>query len=187
MALLRTFVSIHLSPPVRDALRDFSILLKPHFPGARWERPDKLHLTLKFLGGTDESLAGEILGVIRASAAGLSPFPMIVSGFGAFPSPRRPRVLWVGCDDPGGTLTRIRDGIERGLAGLGIPEDDRPFHPHVTIARMRDDGDRTHLTSAPKNLTFDPRHTLVSELFLMKSVLQPAGSEHTVIGSVVLP
>ena len=183
MALLRLFISLPLPIEIRTALGEFIGLVKPWGGGARWEKPDKLHLTVKFLGDTDDRLVGEILGVIRDRTAGLGAFSVCVSGFGAFPALERPRVIWVGCEDSGGTLLRIHDAIDEGLAALGFPKEERAFHPHVTLARVREQGSRTHLTSLPKNITFDPRHTLVSEIFLMKSVLQPAGSDYTVIGS----
>jgi 2'-5' RNA ligase len=180
---LRAFVAIPLPEEVRDAIGAFARGLRPFFGGARWERADKLHLTLKFLGDTDDRLVGEILTLLGDCTSRTPPFPMTVSGFGGFPSLHRPRVLWVGCADAGGTLLRLHDDLEGGLAALGFAREERAFHPHITIARIRDEGVGTHLTSLPKNLTFDPRHTLVTELFLMKSVLQPGGSEYTVVGS----
>ena len=186
MAGLRTFISIPLPADVREAIGEFAALLRPYAGPARWEDPRKLHLTLKFLGETGEGLLGEILRAMRAAAAGAVPFTLTIGGFGAFPSLARPRVLWIGCDDPGGTLLKIQGGLERELRALGFAEEERAFHPHVTIARSRDVGAPTHLTSLPKSVTFDPRHTLVTEIFLMKSVLQPAGSEYTVIGSIRL-
>ena len=183
MAVLRTFISFPLPGEIRTAMEEFMGLIRSHCEGARWERPDKLHLTIKFLGDTDDRLVGDILGVLRDRTAALGPFSVTVSGFGAFPSLQRPRVIWVGCENRDGTLLRIHDAIDEGLAALGFPKEERTFHPHVAIARVRERGARTHLTSLSKNITFDPRHTLVSEIFLMKSVLQPAGSEYTVIGS----
>jgi 2'-5' RNA ligase len=184
--VLRTFISIPLPGDIREAVKGFMERIGPLFPGARWENPGKLHLTLKFLGDTDERLVGDVLGVMRGACADASPFTLTVSGFGAFPSPSRPRVLWIGCADPGGTLPGIQSAIDAGLPALGFPAEERAFHPHVTIARFRGVGAATHLTSLAKSVTFDPRHTLVDAIFLMRSVLQPAGSAYSVLGSVAL-
>lgn len=138
---------------------------------------------MKFLGDTDERLVPELLGALGAAADGVAPFEITVSGFGAFPSMRRPRVLWIGCGEAGGALALLHARIEERLAGLGIPREERAFHPHVTIARLRDHGVPSHLTSLPKNINFDAHHTLVAEVLLVKSVLQPAGSQYTVLGS----
>lgn len=183
MPSLRTFISIPLPEPVRDAARKFAVLVRPHCPDAKWERTDKLHLTIRFLGDTGEGLVPEILGALESASREVSPFTLTVSGFGAFPSMHRPRILWIGCGDAGGSLLILHRALEGRLAALGFARDDRPFHPHVTIARFRDEGVRPHLTSLPKNLNFEAHHTLVTEIFLMKSVLQPAGSEYSVIGS----
>jgi len=143
-------------------------------------------MTLKFLGDTDEGLVPEILAVLRDRTIGVRTFGITIGGFGMFPSRRRPRVLWIGCDDPGDKLVAIRAGLVRDMDRLGFPRDDRPFHPHFTVGRMPAEGVAHYLTSLPKNITFEPHHTAVSEIFLMKSVLKPAGSEYSALGSVTL-
>lgn len=183
MPSFRAFIAIPLPAEIRGAIREFTLLLRPRCGGAKWERSDKLHVTMKFLGETDEGIAGRILREMDRCVAGLPPFELVVSGFGAFPSMGRPRILWIGCDAPGGALAALNLAIEERMAGLGFEREERAFHPHVTIARVRDDGVPPHLTSLPKNINFDPHHTLVTELHLMKSVLKPAGSEYAVIGS----
>lgn len=186
MAAVRTFIAIPLPPEVREAIGAFTLRLRPYCAGAKWERTDKLHVTMKFLGDADERLLPELLAATGAAAAGVAPFGLTLSGFGAFPSMHRPGVLWIGCDDAAGGLSLLHRRIEERIAGLGFPREERAFHPHVTIARLRDDGVRPHLTSLPKNINFGAHHTLVAELFLMKSVLQPGGSEYSVIGSTRL-
>ncbi len=165
MAPIRTFISFPLPADIRSAIGEFISLLKPHCGGVKWENPDKLHVTIKFLGDTVEGNVAGILAVLRDRTVGFSPFDLTVAGFGAFPSPRRPRVIWVGCENIDGTLLRIHGAIDEGLAPLGFPKEEHPFHPHVTIARVREQGGGTHLTSIPKNITFDPRHTLVCRNF----------------------
>lgn len=183
MAALRTFIAVPLPPEVRSAVAEFAGAVRPFCGGARWEGTDKLHLTMKFLGDTDERLIPAVLDALGAAAAGVAPFDLTVAGFGAFPSMRNPKVLWLGCGDASGALILLHGRIEERCAGLGFQREDRPFHPHVTIARLRGDGVPSHLTSLPKNLNFDPRHTHVAEIILVKSVLRPEGSEYTVIGS----
>jgi 2'-5' RNA ligase len=183
VAAIRTFISIPLPSGIGEAVRDFTAKIRPWCGDAKWERTDKLHLTMKFLGDTDDRIVGNVLDSVRGAAAGVPPFMLTVAGFGAFPSERRPRILWIGCADADGSLEALHAGLEERLAPLGFEREDRPFHPHVTIARLRDDGATPHLTSLPKSLNFEPHHTLVSEIFLVRSVLKPAGSEYTVIGS----
>jgi len=149
----------------------------------RWEPVGKIHLTIRFLGDTDENLLPDILRAMRARAGGVPGIPITIGGVGMFPPAGRPRVVWLGCGDDSGRLTTFRAGLEEDLVTLGFPKDDRPFRPHFTLGRVRAEGVPPHLTSIPKNTTFDPHHAIVSEIFLMRSVLTPGGAVHSVIGS----
>lgn len=185
MALHRTFISFELPPDIRESVREFRLRLQPCFRNVRWEPPEKYHATIKFLGMTDDRLIPEILTHLGAAARTAGKIPVTVSGFGAFPSLHRPRVLWIGCENTDGRLEVLHRAIESGMEALGFPKDGRPFHPHVTIGRIGGQEGSPYLTSVPKNLTFDPRHTVVGEIFLMKSVLKPGGSEYSSLGSAI--
>lgn len=186
MDSLRLFIALPLPAPLRGEIAAFARSLRPHFPEARWEREEKLHVTMRFLGDVPGDRVGEILAAMGEAAGAVTGFEMTLAGFGAFPSFSRPRVLWVGCSDTGDSLRRLHLALETSLAATGLPPGDRTFHPHVTIARLREGGVHSHLTSAAKSVTFDPRHTLVPDVVLMRSVLRPSGSEYTVIGSARL-
>ena len=108
---------------------------KAAVPGARWTPPERRHLTLRFLGPTDPDRIPWIEDrLARAAAAIALPFVVAVRGLGAFPSPRRARVLWVGLDDADGSLGRLAAGVQEAIAAEYPPER-RPFSPHVTVAR----------------------------------------------------
>jgi 2'-5' RNA ligase len=160
--------------------------LSSALPDVRWEPPGKIHLTLKFLGDTEEDKLPHILEVIGEVAGRSRRFDVTIGGFGMFPPRGRPRVLWIGCHDPPGHLANLRSAVEAALVPLGFPPDDRPFHPHFTIGRVRAEGVANHLTSMAKNTTFDPHHANVREFFLMKSVLKPGGSVYSTLGSAQL-
>jgi len=101
----------------------------------RWIRLEGLHLTLRFLGATDPARVDEVGAAVARAAGGHRPFEASISGAGAFPSPARPRTLWLGVEAGQadlGDLARLVDGE---LAGLGWPADDRPFRPHLTLGR----------------------------------------------------
>ena len=112
-------------------------------PGGRvrWVRMDGLHITLRFLGGTAEDRLGELGPAVDAAAWAVSPFDVLLDGGGAFPVPGRPRALWLGIVDGAAELGGLAAGLEDALAEVGIPRDDRPFRPHLTVART--DGVRT--------------------------------------------
>lgn len=102
----------------------------------RWVRLDGLHLTLRFLGPTpDEMIAAAVDAVRIAARTAAGPLDLELAGAGSFPSPHRPRTLWIGIADATGGLAELRDGVERALVEAGWPADGRPFHPHLTLAR----------------------------------------------------
>jgi 2'-5' RNA ligase len=101
----------------------------------RWVRFDGLHLTLRFLGPTPDERIPAIERAMAAAAAGERPFRVSLGGGGAFPSPRRPRAIWLGIATGTGDLTRITQRLEDALVADGWPRDERPFRAHLTLAR----------------------------------------------------
>ena len=104
--------------------------------GLRPVRPEGIHLTLKFLGDVPESQVGEIAQVVSEAVAGHRQFDVSTGGFGAFPNTRRPQVLWVGIEGDVGPLIRLQADVDAALVALGFPSEARPFHPHLTLARL---------------------------------------------------
>jgi 2'-5' RNA ligase len=101
----------------------------------RWVRLDGLHVTLRFIGPTAEARIPEAIEAIRAAAASDGPFEAGLDGAGAFPNPIRPRTLWLGIGAGAEELTRLTAAVDRELAARGWPPDERPFRPHLTLAR----------------------------------------------------
>ncbi len=132
---IRSFVAIELGPPARAAVEEYLAALRSSISGVAWTRPEKLHLTLKFLGGVAsprlDSLARRLAAVASAHAA----FTVTVAGVGAFPSITRPRVVWVGLHAPG--LVTLAAAIEDACTAEGFAREARPFHPHITLGRVR--------------------------------------------------
>ncbi len=101
----------------------------------RWVRLDGLHLTLRFIGPTVEARIPAVVEAVRAAAAGEPPFMIRIDGAGAFPNPNRPRALWLGVGEGGEELTRLAGALDARLVDAGWPASDRPFQPHLTLAR----------------------------------------------------
>ncbi len=101
----------------------------------RWIDPDSYHLTLKFLGSVDQRRLEEIVAVVDRVANATRRFDMDLHGFGAFPTIRRPRIIWVGAD-PSPALRCLKQDVEWGLADKGFDRETRAFHPHVTVGRV---------------------------------------------------
>jgi 2'-5' RNA ligase len=101
----------------------------------RWVRLDDLHLTLRFLGPTPEDRLPELGAAVHEVATNGRPFDVRLAGAGAFPSPERPRALWLGVAEGTVELAEVAAGLDSALVALGWPADERPFRPHLTLAR----------------------------------------------------
>ncbi len=101
----------------------------------RWVRLDGLHVTLRFLGPTPDEKVEAIGNAVRAAAAATSAFDVRLAGAGAFPSPERPRALWLGVDEGAAAFGELAARLDAELVALGWPHEDRPFRPHLTLAR----------------------------------------------------
>lgn len=101
----------------------------------RWVRMDGLHVTLRFLGPTPEERITELNSIVDDAAASVAPFQVSIRGSGAFPSPRRPRTLWLGIDDGAEKLAALARRFDELLGKAGWPTDDRPIRAHLTLAR----------------------------------------------------
>lgn len=101
----------------------------------RWVRLDGLHVTLRFLGPTLEPAIPPIATAVRAAAAGVDAFGIVVDGAGAFPSPNRPRAIFLDITDGVPALADLAGQVDRALEPLGWPAPDRPFRAHLTLAR----------------------------------------------------
>jgi RNA 2',3'-cyclic 3'-phosphodiesterase len=179
----RVFVAIELPVAVRrrliehiDGLRDTMAEVR-----ASWCREENLHLTLKFLGDTPVTRVEGLAQAARLAASKVEPFEIVIGGCGAFPPRGQPRVLWIGIDDPSGQLALLRTALESECANVGFPREDRPFHPHLTIARIRKPHDSRHLAATHKEMVFERETVRASELAVIRSELRSEGSRHTVI------
>lgn len=138
-----------------------------------WVRPDALHCTLKFFGNLDPARVPAIEVELGDALRGLPPPPVTVASLGAFPSPRRPRVLFAGMVAP--DLVVLQQLVEERLELLDYPREERPFHPHVTLGRIREGGaDLTPILASYEGRRFGPEQEPVREIVLYES--RPAAS-----------
>ena len=187
---LRLFVALAFPNEVRAELRRVAGAMRAFTPdGTRWVNVDGAHLTLRFIGAAPPD-AAPVLGeaVVRA-AEGIAPFELSLAGAGVFPSRGAPRVLWVGVGGALDALTGLRDGVEDALAAAGIPNGERGFAPHVTLARVnarlpRDEAQA--LSEAVAALGVRRVAFLVDEAGLYHSDLLPTGAVYTRLASAPL-
>jgi RNA 2',3'-cyclic 3'-phosphodiesterase len=141
---MRLFVGVDLPGGVKDALWALTERLREHAPDAKWVPRENLHLTMSFLGEVDESRVPPILDALtEAGAPQPGPISTVLKGAGAFPSPRRARVMWAGLTDEDGRLASLAAALASALEPLGFPKEKRTWTPHLTIARFRAPADAT--------------------------------------------
>ena len=180
---MRLFIALNLPAELRARIADDVLTpLRAQLPGVRWVREETLHITLAFLGERGEAEAREAHAVVQEVAASHDPFRVSLTGLGVFPSPARPRVVCLGLADPAAVHELYRD-LERERARLGIPVEERAYHPHVTLGRVPPHSGREvrdTLAPALKAVQFEAPVTF-SSLDLMRSELTPKGPRYTVM------
>jgi 2'-5' RNA ligase len=179
----RVFCAVELPANVRALICRHIARLKEAAPEARasWARETNLHLTLKFLGEIPEQSVPDLSEAAARAAAGVKPFSIRIEQTGAFPERGQPRVLWIGVNDSSGTLAELHARLESESAKSGFAREARPFHPHLTVARLRNPEGARALATAYKQAEFAPVEIVVSELVVIRSELSSAGSKYSVI------
>jgi len=137
MSVIRAFIAINLSPEIFKNLNQVVGQLKERLPDApiRWVPVKNIHLTIKFLGDVSVSNLDLLTKILRSEAGHHSEFEFSVGELGAYPSIRRPRVVWVGVEAPP-ELHALQRGIETETTRLGYAREDRDFSPHLTLGRI---------------------------------------------------
>jgi RNA 2',3'-cyclic 3'-phosphodiesterase len=183
---MRLFVALELPVEVRAALIDLIAQLKPSFPGPGWARAEGMHVTLKFIGhaigDADAEKFGRartVLGTVKSAA----PVDIRYRGIGFFPNARRPRVLWCGIEASTNLATLAAD-IEQSLKPLGIPQEEREFVPHLTLARFKSlEGVSALAKTSEVFARRDFGSSRETEFHLFESQLKPGGAEYRKIES----
>jgi len=181
----RLFIAIPLPDAVIATLEEAQRMLKKAVPQrtVTWVAPHNIHLTLKFLGEVPVIQRDAISQALSRVAEQHSTFALNTAGLGCFPSNRNPRVVWVGLGGDEEALRLLWDSVERAIAPLGYPTENRPFSPHLTLGRVRRDvlrADAQRLGAAVCEVT-PPCEVLwsVTELTLFRSELKPGGADYT--------
>jgi len=181
---VRAFISVDLQK--EESVEAFAAALKNADPTLKVVDPSHMHITLKFLGDTDEKLLPRIAEVMVEAAKGIAPFNIAFKGTGAFPSKNRIRVVWVGMNDTLPMAT-MAGRLDEGLAELGITREARPFAPHLTVARARGDVPNPSIRQLIENHADDDFGSQeVTAIRLKKSVLTKCGPVYSTLEEVTL-
>jgi 2'-5' RNA ligase len=186
MPTIRLFTAIETPSEIRGQIGKIRDCLKSSNADVKWESDEKLHATLKFLGKTDEKLLPEIVYYIEGVGRESTPLRVKYSGVGCFPNRRVPRVVWVGMQDLQANLAELQQKLESVLLPLGFPREERLFHAHVTLGRVKSDKRIQSLLRMMESITFESQPVEIREVALIKSDLKPSGSVYTTLKTIPL-
>jgi len=178
---MRLFVAVNLSSEIRDRLTAAQDRLRRAQADVSWVRAENIHVTLKFLGETEEKRLERIRPALAEVARAGTPFSMEVSAVGSFGG-RIPRVVWVGVGDGAESLIQLAGRVEAALARVAFPKERRGFTAHLTLGRVRSPRNAEALLAALQEFHAEKFGTLAATQFeLMQSELRPTGSVYTVL------
>jgi 2'-5' RNA ligase len=190
MPRIRTFIAVEISPSVIGRAGDLIDKLRVAAAEINWVRPQQMHLTLKFLGDVPDTETPDICRVVSKVAAGIEPFEVTFRGAGAFPNVKDPRTLWIGIEDGADELKRLAADVDETLKSeLGYAKEQRGFHPHLTIGRVKrelpgSEGELTRLLE--KHAHFDADLAVIDEVVTFASFLGRQGPSHEAMGRAEL-
>ena len=181
MTQLRTFVAIETGQEVHGPAEKLITKLSRSPAQVKWVAPDKLHLTLKFLGDVPPTEINAVCNAVQRAVAGKKPFQINCHGAGAFPDSKRPRTIWIGVREPSEAIQALQNSVDEELQKLGFPTERRRFQPHITLGRVRGGGsgiqDLGRLID--QHTEFDAGQFLVEEVVVFASDLGPQGPVYT--------
>jgi 2'-5' RNA ligase len=185
---MRVFIAVNPTEEELGRLGEASRPLREAGFAVRWLPPENVHLTLKFLGEVSEERVPQVTAAVAEAVAGVRAFEMTVSGFGAFPSVKRPGVVWAGIE-ASEALQSVYERVEAALEPLGFPRESRPFRPHLTIGRGRKRSKPAEFRGLADALAerSDYRDTFrVRAVETMRSRLMPKGAIYEALDSAGL-
>jgi RNA 2',3'-cyclic 3'-phosphodiesterase len=179
---MRLFIALEIPSPVRENLAALLKSLRAVSPQTRWVRPENLHVTLKFIGEVPETKLAA-MGNALAGARSDQPVALTFRGLGFFPNEKHPRVFWAGIEASPNLKTLAAD-IDKATEKLGIPPAQRPFSPHLTLARFEPPGLQEELRCAIQENAARAFGSLrAGQFHLIESQLKASGAEYTTLES----
>lgn len=177
--MIRLFVAIPIDPEIRRKLSGLGAML----PGARAVPEDQVHVTLRFIGEVDTGLFHDIRE--RMQELRSPPLQLSVKGTGHFPPRGKPRVIWAGIE-PAGDVIILRNRVNSILSRCGIAPEQRKFHPHITLARLKNSSPKRVASFLAGNSLLQSPPFTVDRVQLCSSRLTANGAIHRVEASYPL-
>lgn len=179
--MARLFVALELSEQQKSEVNAFQETIKQFMTGVRWVKPEALHMTLKFLGETDESRIEEIAAALDETAAAINPFDIVYGESGVFPSPGKARVIWVGLREGSEAVRELASKVDSSLSKIGFEPEKRSYTPHLTIGRVRSSlPEKVVSRYLEEGTNFTSAACTIKSTTLFESKLSPQGATYIV-------
>jgi 2'-5' RNA ligase len=190
--MTRTFIALEMNEHLQGHLAGVIRQVAPLLPSVRWVDAYGIHLTLAFLGELDNAQLAEAMAASQETARVAHAFTYRLARLGIFGSPRQPRVIWMGLEEPTGALIALHRSLNLALEQRGFTVDKRPFSPHFTLARVKAPLNAIELQHLQRLLNSEQQHLHplesypASRLIVVKSELSRAGAHYTVLQEYAL-
>src|SRR5438067_4019640 len=186
---MRLFVAADVPDAAREAIaaeqKRIASALRGSAGSLRWVKPNHSHLTLVFLGDVEDARVASVVDAVGRDVDAL-PFDIAFEALGAFPPRGAPRILWIGIGAGAAALVDLQRELTRRVAALGIPLEDRPFHPHLTLARWRDSRPLDRQRALAQTPAGAIARACIRGATLYQSRLSPAGPSYTALARATL-
>lgn len=177
--MVRLFVALELSEQQKSEVNEFQRKIKQFMTGVRWVKPEALHMTLKFLGETEESRIEEIAAALDEITAAIKAFDVVYGESGVFPSPRKARVIWVGLREGSEAVRELASKVDMSLNGIGFEPERRSYTPHLTIGRVRSSlPEKVVYRCLEEGASFTSDRCTITSTTLFESKLSPQGATY---------
>lgn len=179
---MRCFIAIPLPDEIHHQLSKIQLELKETGADAKWVEAGNVHLTLKFLGDVQESKIKTISQKLKKIANKHTLFETCIGKLRAFPTLSNSRVVWIGLNKNEKKINNLQKEIEESLQSLGFEKEMRPFHPHLTLGRVRSKKNIQNLVEKIKTLPLPQfKPITIDKIILFQSILKPQGAEYTAL------
>ncbi len=183
LKVVRTFVAVLLDEEIRRRISEVQERAMKLASGVKWVPPENFHVTLKFLGDVRRDKLSLVQSAIDDVVGETAAFDLAISGMGVFPTPRRPRVIWVGIEEGREQLVALAKAVEERLVEAGYEKEEKPFRSHITIGRVKE-GNKP-VPGLVEGLAEIDSSALgvqrVASVAVMQSVLRPGGPIYTAL------
>ena len=171
MEKIRSFIAVEIPEKVRSEITRMLSKFSQEDTGARWVKHDNLHITLLFLGEVTPDFIKQVVNELETIARTQKNFEMSFKNIGAFPSQRSPRIIWIGVERGEAEIIDLQSKIELSFTKIGYKPEQRKFHPHLTIGRVKFKFDNPKVFEVGYKSEIFP----VKSVVLFKSTLAPQG------------